>query len=394
MLNVKRFGLGIGLMLLLTACGGGGGSGSSQNTSGVDIPPSDSIRSGRNFALMFDENGTLYSAGTNDVGQLSRTSTSRISSTFKPVENLASAQKIEAGDAHAVIIDDSGNAFSFGDNTYGQLGTLDINDSAVPVQIHGIPPIHQAAAGMGFSLLLGNDGAVYGLGDNRYDQLAYGQSDRNRNAIAKKIDFDKKIHAVFASGFSAALVDENGSVYFLGYGGWGISGFTNFPHPVPNLQHIVSVSFGSSFALYLDKDGNVYAAGNSKDGRLGLQGVETDSDHIVSTPTKIASLPPIAMIAAGNNWALFLDREGNVWGTGSNADGNLGFDDNQTRTIPEKVPGLSGITAIASGSYSAYALKNDGKVLSWGYGGYGSLGHEDLDPVTQPKQISGFTGIH
>lgn len=62
--------------------------------------------------------------------------------------------------------------------------------------------------------------------------------------------------------------------------------------------------------------------------------------------------------------------------------------------IPVPVSGLTGVTSIAAGEETAYALLRDGTVMAWGNGADGQLGNgrtATSSPV--PVPVSDLTGV-
>src|SRR5438034_1102938 len=86
------------------------------------------------------------------------------------------AATVALGAHHAVVIDSSGNVWTWGQNTYGQLGNGTTVPSAVPIRVTTLSGIVQVAAGASFTLALKQDGTVWAWGLNAYGQLGDGTS--------------------------------------------------------------------------------------------------------------------------------------------------------------------------------------------------------------------------
>ncbi|RKP46274.1 hypothetical protein D7Z26_24650 [Cohnella endophytica] len=127
----------------------------------------------------------------------------------------------------------------------------------------------------------------------------------------------------------------------------------------PAGAHPVKVVSAESFAVALDAEGAVWTWGKNDHNQLGT-GDSADRPYPVQVT--ISGSPKIADIAAGPNYALALDSQGNVWewGTLSPNPNNI------SNGTPTLVNGLSGIQQIAAGQTMAMALTADGKVLTWG----------------------------
>lgn len=90
---------------------------------------------------------------------------------------------VSVGFYHTVCLDYDGNVFSFGRNIYGQLGIG--NDNTVNVLENGanepqkvnIPPCKEISCGTNFTVCLTDDGMVYSFGYNSFGQLGLGNTD-------------------------------------------------------------------------------------------------------------------------------------------------------------------------------------------------------------------------
>lgn len=88
------------------------------------------------------------------------------------------------------------------------------------------------------------------------------------------------------------------------------------------------------------------------------------------------------VVAAGNNYSLYLDSNGEVWSWGLNNYSQLGRTGNLL--APAKIDGLSDATRIDAGAYHSMAISDAGdKLWGFGYNGYGQIG----DGSTQNKSV-------
>lgn len=79
--------------------------------------------------------------------------------------------QIACGVHHTVCLTQSGEAYTFGSNQYGQLGTSDLAPHFGPVQVDVSDPITQVAAGSNHTVLLTSKGVVYTFGNHQKGQL-------------------------------------------------------------------------------------------------------------------------------------------------------------------------------------------------------------------------------
>lgn len=124
------------------------------------------------FMLCLD--GTLFSCGRNDSGQLGHGDTID-KKTPQMVANWPQGiTSISCGQFHTVVASSAGAAYVCGKNDYGQLG-LDVQGSVkVFTKIPILPEmerIFQVCCGYYHTLLLSNNGIISGFGRNDYGQV-------------------------------------------------------------------------------------------------------------------------------------------------------------------------------------------------------------------------------
>jgi regulator of chromosome condensation len=145
------------------------------------------------------------------------------------------------------------------------------------------------------------------------------------------------------------------------------------PAVVPNLKNVVSIAAGGDFVLALDKNGDVYGWGNGQQDQLGRRLLERRRKEAL-LPTRIA-LPrrSITSIFAATNHAFAIDKNGAVWAWGLNNFAQTGIsfnagDDGGTVTAPTKVAAFKGkdVKMLAGGSHHSLAVTGAGECLAWG----------------------------
>lgn len=250
---------------------------------------------------------------------------------------------ISAGLYHTILVNESGEVYSWGDNSNGQLGIGDLMNLETPMHVTGLTDVIKVSAGDYHSLALTNSGDVYAWGRNSYGQIGNG-------------------------GTSVALT----------------------PVRVDNIPPITDISAGGLHSLALGIDGFVYAWGMNTDGQVGKVESETIYDKSesvlgmrVKSPQKIAG-PNIKKISAGGMHSLYIDEAGKVFAWGNNEYGQLGDGTNISRSEPQQVQNLDSVIDISSGYFynlavSATPSEKDSKLMlenlySWGSNSSGQLG--------------------
>jgi uncharacterized repeat protein (TIGR02543 family) len=308
------------------------------------------ISAGENHTLILDADGKVYSFGSNEYGQLGRTTTETIDSMPTQID-IAGENNITAIVAtknQSFLLDKDGKVYSFGYSEYGQLGHGDTQNKLVPTQIAGISNIVSISAGTFHTLLLGKDGKVYSFGNGGYGKLGHGNETSFSVPTQIMVAGENNITAITAGASHSLLLGKDGKVYSFGYSGSGELGHGNEDTQLSPKQimavgenNITAMSASGSNSLLLGKDGKVYSFGNSGDGKLGLgDGV---SNTNIPTQVVVAGDNNITAIAQGESHTLILDKNGKVYGFGNNFEGRLGLGslDTTSKSLPTQ------ITAIA-----------------------------------------------
>lgn len=153
------------------------------------------------------------------------------------------------------------------------------------------------------------------------------------------------------------------------------------PVDVEGLTTIKAFSAAESFNLALLSNGRVASFGGDSKGQLGDNGYKANWERGMSH-SMVEGLTEVTAVAAANEHAMALTKNGKVYAWGANNTGMLGrgvggFEGESgiNSRIPNEVPGLKEkAKAIAVGGASDYALLQGGEVEAWGENTYGELG--------------------
>ena len=276
---------------------------------------------------------------------------------------------IAAGNKHSLALDNNGNIWSWGDNTYGTLGDGTNIDSYGLVKVSGeggfgdLSDIIAISAGDQYSLALDNNGNVWAWGLNEWGKLGDG-----------------------------TMLSRNTPVKVVGNAGGYLSG-------------IIAIAAGSRHSLALDNNGNVWAWGINSDGSLGVGNFNVSSSS--STPVKVVGeggigfLDNIKAIAVGGNSSFALDNNNYVWAWGYNGllgNGFLGDGTDTRRSAPVLVSGVGGtgylgsVASISTKGFHTLALQN-GMVCAWGYNGFTNIGDGTSTHRNTPVMVKSEDGL-
>jgi alpha-tubulin suppressor-like RCC1 family protein len=142
------------------------------------------VAAGSYHSLAIDSDGKVYATGEN-YGQLGL-GDNNDRNTFTEVTSLNGVTAISAGAYHSLILDGTGKVYGAGSNSYGQLGLGNADSSYTFVEIPSLngKNITTIAAGDDYSFVIDNKGNVYGTGSNSYGLLGLGDTN-SRNVFTE-----------------------------------------------------------------------------------------------------------------------------------------------------------------------------------------------------------------
>ncbi len=182
-----------------------------------------------------------------------------------------------------------------------------------------------------------------------------------------------------------AILKADGTVWTIGNSEQGQLGYENVINvnapqiaqtdPDTELENVIKIAVGSNHVLALTNEGKVYAWGDNEYGQLGTG--DTD-DKKYATPVLgtdgVSCLENIVDIDAGGYGSVALDAEGNVYVWGNGANGEIGNNQTESKSIPTKVAGVRDGIQVSIGNGHVGALTSDGAVFTWGLNANGQLG--------------------
>ena len=284
------------------------------------------VAAGKGHSLVLKQDGTLWAAGQNDMGQLGDGSKVKFE-TFKPVGQNG-VQAIAAAIHHSVILKQDGSVWTCGEDIRG-MGTM---GTFVEVMARDATAV---ATGVYHTLVMKRDGSVQSTGCNDRGQLGSGIATCNDadscSSKCSSSDFgnaiSKDAKAVAANGRHSLVLKVDGRLWGAGWGAYGQLGdgsktkaTTVFKELTADVQ---SMAAGRYHSLVLKQDGRVLAAGRNADGQLG-DNTKGDSNGNRKKFQLVSS--DAFAVAAGFKHSMILKRDGTLWATGYNGQGQLGTD--------------------------------------------------------------------
>ncbi|HOT91029.1 MAG TPA: hypothetical protein PLJ78_02965 [Anaerolineae bacterium] len=347
--------------------------------------------------------------------------------------NSAPLIVLDLGMSHSCALIEGG-VRCWGYNAYGQLGTNDLADRPVPVQVSGlVSGTKMIAVGSFHSCALLDTGGVKCWGSNRQGELGTGTYDGSPTPVAVS-GLASGVKGIAAGYNHTCAIMATGSVKCWGSNGNGqlgagaIGGTSNVPVDVIGLDNVTAIAGGGAHTCALLGDGRVKCWGYNYYGSLGngnttdqntptdvvglsdVKQIEAGYLHTcallntgtvkcwgsfanlwVNTPTDMAGLTNITAIAASGTHLCALNSAGGVLCMGGNGTGQIGDGTTIDRNAPVAVSGIAGATSIAAGGYHNCAVLTDG-VRCWGSDARGQLGMGNTSYAWSP--LDDITGVN
>ena len=213
-----------------------------------------------------------------------------------------------------------------------------------------------------------SDGRLWGFGDNRKGQLGIGSDERSVSTLTMAGDSIR--HRFVALGGHDDTVmglDTDGVLW-----GWGSAAFGALPgtldqtdaSPRRVASDVTAFSWGGRHALYVDRDGKVFGVGWNSSGALG--------SAVPENPWGPYAWAEVAQgyrqVLTNGNWSMGIKTDGTLWGWGTSEHGELlqGESGPTQKLEPRQL--MADVKAVATGWRTVYAVLNDGRLYAWGTG--------------------------
>jgi len=283
--------------------------------------------------------------------------------------------------------------FSWGSNTYGQLGLGNTTSYSSPKQVGAlITWNYPTIVGTTNSSVLCNktDGTLWSWGNGSNGVLGTG-NEISRSSPVQVGALTTWGRPSAIQSYSGACVKTDGTLWTWGYnssGQLGLGNTTSYSSPkqvgsLANWSKLTRSSFVASL-LCTKTDGTLWAWGANAYGQLGLGDI-TDR----SSPTQVGALTTWSNPAMGRGQSLCTKTDGTLWTWGRGLLGALGIGNTTNYSSPVQVGALTNWSKPSGGNFSSACVKTDGTLWMWGYNGFGQLGLGNTTTYSSPKQIAG-----
>ena len=336
--------------------------------------------------------GGLWGWGQDNYGQLGDNSIVNKSSPVQTIAGGTNWKQISCGAKTFSAIKTDGTLWSCGYNQTGQLG----NNSTV----HRSSPVQTICGGTNWKMVscggntstaaIKTDGTLWLWGQNDQGQLGT-NSIISRSSPVQTICGGNNWLLVSTTGNCCAAIKTDGTLWLWGQNNQGQLGINSIIYkssPVQtisggnNWKTVSSSTYGGNI-MAIKTDGTLWGWGDGSQGQLGDNSTTTRSS-------------PVQIIAGGTNWSkctagiyqsAAIKTDGTLWTWGYNTWGQLGDNTRNTRLSPiQTIAGGTNWKQVSINMYNMIAIKTDGTLWTWGYNAYGQLGDNTTISKSSPIQ--------
>lgn len=328
--------------------------------------------------------------------------------TPRPVSGALQWIDVDAGTAFSCGITTAGAAYCWGLNTEGQLGVggashtcsvapyaLQLECRETPTPVAGDIAFVDIAVGAEHACAVSDTGDAYCWGANGDGRLGTGSADVR--ATPARVMLDVAFTQLALGNLHTCGIAVSGALYCWGANDDGQLGTTGgdalAPRAVLPGEAFATIAAGAHHTCAITTEQVTYCWGSNAQGQLG-------SGTIGGTgvpPTAVATASPLDALGAGDQHTCGSTADGALYCWGSNAYGQLGDGTMSPRSTPTAVQLDAHVIAMDGGWRHTCALARDGSAWCWGLNALGQLGNGVSTSTPQPQpmpQPVGAIAVH
>ncbi len=254
-----------------------------------------SIAGGYSHTIALKTDGTLWTWGRNLSGQLG---INNLSDRSTPVTTLLGGnnwKSIAGGFGHTIALKTDGTLWSWGLNSYGQLGVNDTTSRSTPVTtLLGGNNWKSIASGTNHTIALKTDGTLWSWGRNSYGQLGVNNTTFRSTPVTTLLG-GTNWKSIACGGNCTIAIKTDGTLWTWGRnlsGQLGINNLSDRSTPVTTLlggTNWKSIAGGFDHTIALKTDGTLWSWGFNTQGQLGVNNTTNRNT-------------PVTTLLGGNNW--------------------------------------------------------------------------------------------
>ena len=335
--------------------------------------------------------------GENTYGELGQNNRTNYSSP-KQIPGTNWARVGVRGNQVAGVKSD-GTLWTWGRNDSGMLGHNDTNHRSSPVQLPGTTWSSDwgKITGTSYAMMgaVKTDGSMWTWGNNAKGQL--GQNNTTTYSSPKQIP-GTTWSTIHSAGYSMIATKTDGTLWSWGYNDDGQLGLNNrsyysSPTQIPGTTWDTNInSFGGNYncSMAIKTDGTLWSWGYNF---LGALGQNQAMPVRYSSPVQVPGTTWSQIIPTGQG-SMALKTDGTIWGWGTNVGGALGQNNETQYSSPVQIGDQTNWVSISTGHQAKAAINTSGQLWVWGDNEEGNLGQNNLTQYSSPIQIPGTNWAH
>lgn len=292
------------------------------------------------------DNGSLWATGGGDNGELGDGVSGLGHEIFHFIQigTATNWKSISPNGSFTIGLRTDGTLWSWGINTFSQLGDGTNNSRSIPTQVGTATNWKSITTGSGFCIALKTDGTMWSWGSNASGALGINSLEIQSvpTPIQAGTDNDWKVVISGAESAHSLAIKNNGTLY----------------------------SFGG-----------VWSSGM---GALGF-GLNTTPQV---TPAQIGTANDWQSVSVGFNNSFGIKTNGTLWAWGQNDYGQLGDGTTADRGFPVQIGIDTDWASVSAGSVHTVALKTNGSLWFWGDGTFAQQGNGAYSGSLVPVQVN------
>ena len=243
----------------------------------IDIPPCKQIACDGFFSMCLTEDNVLYSFGSNRNGQLGLDSNKNNYNSPQLIPNLHNVEYIACGFCHTICKIYDNTYYGWGCNFNGQIGHDKYQTYNKPTLCNNYPDnIIYIKCGHDHTLLLTLEGNIYSFGSNSYGQLGLNDSNIKETNTPTLIKDIPEIRRIECGSKHSMCIDVNDYIWLFGGNDEGQLGLGDKNHrykPIlhPMLSNIMDISSRGYGTFIKTLDQKIYAFGLNDHSQLGIK---------------------------------------------------------------------------------------------------------------------------
>ncbi|MEF2175974.1 MAG: hypothetical protein V3575_05860, partial [Candidatus Absconditabacteria bacterium] len=349
-------------------------------------------------------NGEYKCIGNNIYGQLGNglADTQHIKVLPENYNHLSYIEISSLKDNHNFGIDENGQIWGWGLNSFGQIGNGNYENQNNFAKIQGVESLkfEKVVGYLHSKCGLTNTKELYCWGRNNAYQLGEYIGLTSVDPLLMNID---NINDISGTNYGVVVLTNDGEVKTVGWWpllGLGSKSYSRFFNSVLKndgqiLTGVIEISSKLNHVCALTNDGQVYCWGDNYNLQVGSISGGLDGDARYTYRALNTGLSEIKSVFVSLYHSCAIKTNNDVYCWGANSSGQLGNGNNNNSYIPQKVSLLDGKDILYGGSGYSHSciITGDKDIYCWGSNSNGQIGDGTRNHKYQPVRVQGVSNV-